>query len=180
VSSLVIALWLTLPLVVAGVIHMLAVRLDWLPRLKRPLSERLFGPNKTVRGFVVMPMATVAGVFVTRALELLLNGADADPARGVRPVLLGLVVGLGYMLAELPNSYVKRRLGIAPGELPETKRVLFAFVDQADSVVGCALAYELFVRLPAAVLAILVVLGPATHLVVNVGLYLVGLRKRPV
>ncbi|MGO8992260.1 MAG: CDP-archaeol synthase [Polyangiaceae bacterium] len=177
--SLATALWLTLPLVVAGVIHMLAVRRDWLPSLKRPVSERLFGPNKTVRGFVVMPLGTVAGVYVARALEPFVAAGVDVHVRDAPPIALGLVVGLGYMIAELPNSLMKRRLGIAPGELPERNRALFAFIDQADSVIGCAIGYELFVSLPLAVLGILVVLGPTVHLVVNVALYMVGLRKRP-
>ena len=75
---------------------------------------------------------------------------------------------------------MKRRLGIKPGELPERNRALFAFVDQADSVIGCAIVYVLFLPVPLAVLGILVVLGPTVHLLVNVGLYLFGLRKRPV
>ncbi|MFI5342228.1 MAG: CDP-archaeol synthase, partial [Candidatus Methylomirabilales bacterium] len=31
------------------------------------------------------------------------------------PCTLGTALGLGAMLGELPNSFVKRRLGIAPG-----------------------------------------------------------------
>ncbi len=178
--SLATALWLTVPLVVAGVLHMLAVRRDWLPSLRRPVSTRLFGPNKTVRGFVVMPLATVVGVYVARALEPLVAGGVDVHLRAAPPIALGLAAGLGYMLAELPNSYVKRRLGVAPGELPARKQLLFAFVDQADSVIGCALAYRCFLYLPWVVLGILVVLGPTVHLVVNVGLYVAGLRKRPV
>jgi CDP-diglyceride synthetase len=180
VRSLATALWLTVPLVVAGILHMLVVRRDWLPLLRRPLAESLFGPNKTVRGFVVMPLATVAGVYVARAIEPRVSAHVDVHLDAAPPIALGLVVGLGYMLAELPNSLMKRRLGIQPGELPEKNRLLFAFIDQADSVIGCALGYLLFLPIPLPVLGILVVLGPAVHLVVNVALYLAGLRKRPV
>jgi CDP-diacylglycerol--serine O-phosphatidyltransferase len=180
VRSLATALWLTVPLVIAGVLHMLVVRRDWLSSLRRPLAERLFGPNKTVRGFVVMPLATVLGVYVARAFEPRVAGGVDVHVADAPPIALGLVVGLGYMIAELPNSFVKRRLGIEPGELPERNRVLFAFVDQADSVIGCALGYLVFLPIPLTVLGILVVLGPTVHLVVNVALYLAGLRRRPV
>jgi hypothetical protein len=180
VRSLATALWLTVPLVVAGVIHMLVVRRDWLSILRRPLSEPLFGPNKTVRGFVVMPLGTVAGVYLARALEPhVAAGVDVHFA-DAPPIPLGLAAGLAFMLAELPNSYMKRRLGIRPGELPDRNRLLFAFIDQGDSVVGCAIAYFVFLPLPLPVLGILVILGPTVHLVVNLALYLAGLRKRPV
>ena len=62
--------------------------------------------------------------------------------------LIGFAVGFGFMLAELPNSFVKRQLGIEPGSLPQnawTKPVWFA-VDQVDSVVGGMLMLSLLVQ----------------------------------
>jgi CDP-diglyceride synthetase len=179
-AAAITALYLTVPIIVSGVGHMVVVRGDLLPSLKRPIGEVLFGPNKTWRGAVVMPVLTVPGVFLGRMLDgplephLLVSLHDA-PA-----VVLGVALGLGYILAELPNSWWKRRQGIAAGQLPERGRIAYILVDQADSAVGCGLVYVLLLAPPPSVLIVLVLVGPSMHLVANVVLYLVGLRKRPV
>jgi CDP-diacylglycerol--serine O-phosphatidyltransferase len=174
------ALFLSLPLVFSGALHMVFVRKDWLSALRRPIDERRFGPNKTWRGFVVMPLATVVGVWLMQALEPLVISRPTVSLRGASGVVLGLGLGLAYVLAELPNSLIKRRLGIEPGMLPEKNRLLFAFVDQADSAIGCAIAYRLLLGVPTPTVLAICLLGPALHLVGNVVLYLVGVRRRPV
>src|SRR4029453_16561190 len=78
----------------------------------------LFGENKTVRGFVVMvPAAAMA--FAT--LSILVGGGNPEAPRlwtlsPLQYALLGGWAGLGFMAGELPNSFVKRQLGIAPGD----------------------------------------------------------------
>jgi CDP-2,3-bis-(O-geranylgeranyl)-sn-glycerol synthase len=62
------------------------------------------------------------------------------PLSGVSPlrlVLFGCILGTAAMLSELPNSFFKRQLGIAPGEMGRGWiRVLFYIVDQIDFLVG--------------------------------------------
>lgn len=179
-SVLVTGLFFTIPLVVSGILHMVVVRTNVLASLKRPIAESLFGPNKTWRGVVVMPILTVIGVALAKLLEPAFGGMLVARLTPFPTVPLGVVLGLAYVLAELPNSYVKRRLGIPPGETPEKNRVLFVLVDQADSAVGCALAYLFMTSISLGLAALLAVLGPGVHLLVNVLLFLAGLRKRPV
>ncbi len=51
--------------------------------------------------------------------------------------LLGLAVGTAAMLAELPNSLLKRRLGIAPGvQARGMLGVPFHVIDQVDVLFG--------------------------------------------
>ena len=179
-SVLLTALYLTVPLIVAGVLHMAIVRFNVLSALRVPIHERLFGPNKTWRGAVVMPIVTTLGVYVGRAVDPIFGPSLLVSYRSVSPILVGCVLGVAYVLAELPNSWWKRRLGIAPGELPQTNRFLFALLDQADSAIGCVIALYFLMSVPVAVLAVVVIIGPAVHLVVNLSLYLAGLRKRPI
>ena len=177
----------TIPLIVSGILHMVAVRTNVLPALKRPISQPIFGPNKTWRGVVLMPIFTILGVFLARLTEPAFGShliAFLGPSRAgesvASGVVLGAVLGLAYVLAELPNSLMKRRLGIAPGMTPERGRVLFVLVDQADSAIGCAIAYLALLRIPILLVLLLCVLGPGVHLAVNLLLFLLGLRKRPV
>jgi hypothetical protein len=90
---------------------------------------------------------------------------------------LGMLLGLGYLLAELPNSYLKRRLGIPAGRPSPRYRAAFALLDQADSALGFALVYAVITDVPAAQLVLMVLLGPAIHAVANLTLYGLGLRK---
>jgi CDP-diglyceride synthetase len=167
------ALILSLPLVVSGGLHMAVVKLDLLSGLKVPIARRWFGANKTWRGVVVMSVATVFGVWLTASVW-------PDQFQAWSATTLGVLLGLGYVAAELPNSFIKRRLGIEPGKRPAQHRLWFTLADQADSAIGCALVYAWTLRLSAATLLILVALGPAIHLVVNYTLYLMHLRREPV
>ena len=83
------------------------------------------------------------------------------------------------MLSELPNSFIKRRLGIQEGKLPSRNRFWFGLVDQADCAIGCGIVFLFVMKASVPVLVFCVVLGPTIHLVCNVGLYAAGLRKQP-
>ena len=80
----------------------------------------IFGPNKTWKGFAVMVPASGLSFLVLSVLAL------RAPAMGQRLWALtpwqygglGVIAGIGFMAGELPNSFVKRQLGIPPGEPP--------------------------------------------------------------
>ena len=121
---------LVLPLIVSNILHMIVIRRGWMPGLARPLSVSLFGENKTWRGFVILPALNALAV-------PLFNPADPPLAS----FALGALLGVVYMLFELPNSYVKRRMGIASGAHAATNRVLFSAMDKTDSALGVTIAY---------------------------------------
>jgi CDP-diglyceride synthetase len=172
-DSLTRALILSVPLVIAGGLHMAVVTLDLLPALKIPIHQGWFGRNKTWRGVIVMPVAAALGVMLA---------VSVWPGQfgGWNPVVLGVLLGLAYALAELPNSFVKRRLGIEPGKRPPQNGAWFALADQADSAIACALVYGWALRLTPGTILLLLALGPAIHLMVNYTLYLMRLRREPV
>ncbi len=179
-SIVVTALYLSVPLLVSGLGHMAVVRWDLLSAWKRPMHERAFGANKTWRGLLVMPLLTIPGVWLGRFLDPPLEPMLLVSLRDAPLVPLGAGLGVAYILAELPNSWWKRRLGIPPGDLPERGRAFQLLVDQADSAVGCAAVYALLLGPSLPLLIALILVGPAVHLLANLGLYLVGLRERPV
>jgi CDP-diacylglycerol--serine O-phosphatidyltransferase len=166
------ALILSLPLIVAGALHMAVVRLDLLAALKIPIHRTWFGRNKTWRGLLVMPVTAALGVALASVLW-------PEQFGGWNPVVLGAILGLAYALAELPNSFVKRRLGIEPGKRPPRNAGWFALADQADSAIGCSLIYGWALGLSLGTVLLLIALGPAIHLMVNYNLYLMRLRKEP-
>ncbi len=173
------ALYLALPLVLSGVGHMVVVKANLFARLRRPISERHFGANKTWRGVVFVPLFTIPCVWAVALLEPSVAAQVSVHLRDGSLTLLGFALGVAYVLFELPNSWMKRRLGIAAGELPSKSAALFGLIDQADSAIGCAIVYALLRQVSLFTLLLLVLVGPAIHLVVNVSLFAVGLRKRP-
>lgn len=171
-------LLLVLPLVVGGVLHMIIVKTDNLSYLKKPIHQRWFGMNKTWRGFVVMPLATWPGVILAQGLE---SASDlSTPLLTTHSsFLLALVLGTAYCLAELPNSYMKRRLGIKEGQTSDRFKAFFILMDQFDSATGCLLAYKLMLGISWPVFWATIVFGMFIHFVINLLLYSMKLRKNP-
>ncbi len=158
---------------------MVVVRMNLLPALKKPIHFRWFGENKTWRGVIAMPLLTIAGVYLALMIEGSVSRRFFVGFAQQSVILLGIALGLAYILFELPNSFMKRRLGLAPGKLPDGKRFWFALADQGDSAVGCVLAYRLFFTIDWPVILVFLILGTGLHLFFNVALYAAGLRKNP-
>ena len=104
-----------------------------MPALRRPISRRLFGENKTWRGALMMTGGTVGATVVLHRLPAYRRRLP-EPVLA-NPVLHGALLGGACWLGELPNSFLKRRLGIAPGEQRASPAgVAISIFDQADWV----------------------------------------------
>ena len=181
-------------LVCAGATNMAFVKAPLLRVLSRPMDggillrdgKRLFGDNKTWKGFVGMVAATsfwlaVAGWLATNVPGI--HGLSLIPFEELElpfnAWFLGAFWGLVYVLAELPNSFLKRRIDIPPGRNATGLKGLFFLVfDQADSVIGCALVLFLFSSITWLDGAVLVLLGSFVHYITNLGLYVVRLKEQ--
>ncbi|WP_419811372.1 CDP-alcohol phosphatidyltransferase family protein [Bacterioplanoides sp.] len=177
-KALLNAAYLQIPVVIGGVLHMVVVSRDYLPGLAKPIWKTAFGANKTWRGFVVVPALTAAGALTLLPVEWLLG--DRSPFADHSLLLAGAIAGLGYMLGELPNSLVKRRLGIGAGELPEQGKVITIAVDQLDSAIGVAVAYSIWLGISTDVAVWYVVSFPLTALIVKDWLHKKALKSSAV
>jgi hypothetical protein len=165
--------WLAMP-----ISRRLAVPLDGGANLR---GRRVFGENKTVRGFVVMVPAAAA-IFVLLALAI---GNPA--AAGLWPLTprgyawLGACAGFGFMAGELPNSFVKRQLGILPGASARRgwKAITQFAIDRIDSGIGMLLAVTLAAATPHATWPIVLAIGPSFHWAFSVLMFHLGLKARP-
>lgn len=92
--------------------------------------------------------------------------------------LAGAICGLTYCLAELPNSFAKRRLGISPGMRVRRNRWLQYLIDQADSVVGCSLPLRLIYRAKVGELLTALALGMGIHIGIDQLIYVIGVKSR--
>ena len=157
---------------------MVVVKLDLLAQLKKPISLRLFGRNKTWRGVFVMPILTIIGLWLAILVDKSLNH---NYLVNLNLWIGGITLGLFYILGELPNSYWKRRKGISEGKLPSGKvKILHIIVDQADSAISCAIGYYLILPQVDLEMALNIILvGTGLHLLFNNLLYWAGIRKEP-
>ena len=147
-------------------------------------GKRLFGDNKTWKGmlgYILFNMLfSVLWGFACQGGALhdlnffYQNHENTIPFN----LLIGVLLGLGYSLFELPNSFLKRRLDITPGKsVSGFWKVFFIFLDQADSVFGVALVVWMFYPLGIGLYLLYVLVGAATHLFMNMMLYFMHLRK---
>jgi hypothetical protein len=177
-------LYLAFPVIFAAATHLAVIRYDLFARLKVPIDlgrtwrgRPIFGDHKTWRGAVIM----VAGSAVGMALQSYVRAPALeffDYGR-VNVWLCGALLGLGFVLAELPNSFLKRRWGVPPGRQAEgVKYWVFTLLDQLDSVLGCLLALALVWTPPWVVIATAVVLCSLVHIAFNLMFVWLGLKVR--
>lgn len=148
-------------------------------------GRRIFGDNKTWRGFAVMVPATgLAFLLVSQVVERFFGGVEAAGLWRLESwqyLLLGLWTGFFFMACELPNSFLKRQLGVAPGGTPARPwaKVLTFVFDRFDSLIGLLGSAAVFVATPWQLWVILLVGGSFVHWLFSVLLYAFGVKKRP-
>jgi hypothetical protein len=182
------------PAILSGILNMIWCKTGLLRLLKKPMDmgrnftdgRRIFGDNKTWKGFlgylVFNTIFSVIWGFVCSGAGIdHLNFFYVDHDNTILfNILTGFLIGCGYALFELPNSFLKRRLDITPGKTTSGFwKYFFVFLDQADSVFGCALVVWLFYDLGIGLYLLYVLVGALTHIILNVLLYLAKLRKNP-
>jgi CDP-archaeol synthase len=176
------------PVLVAGLGQVLVLKTGLLPGMAVPLDrglhwrgKPLLGPRKTWRGVVIMTTlsALVAGAQAraSRRSERLRALSPFDYER-INPWFLGIALGLGYCLAELPNSFVKRRLDIAPAARANRFAWLQYLVDQSDSVAGCLVALRFFYKLSWVETGLAFAAGLVIHVGVDQLMHALGVKRR--
>jgi hypothetical protein len=167
--SLETVIYIMLPLIVSNVLHMIVVKLDLLPVLVVPIQKELFGANKTWRGVLIMPVlnSIVMGLMAFLFFE----------ESGFRGLAGGFLYGLMYMLAELPNSFIKRRLGIAPGETSLSYKYVFKTFDKIDSSLGVSALVALIYGFTFSEFLLFFGLAVFLHAAISALLLISGLKK---
>lgn len=134
-------LYLFAPLLLAAALSATVLRWNLLPRWAVPIDggrlfrgRRVFGDSKTWRGVLVAVVGCIAGVWLQKnAFATLAEEASLLPYRKIGVLGFGAAMGIAAMAGELPNSFVKRQLGIAPGATASgALSVLFYVWDQVD------------------------------------------------
>ncbi len=189
-DSLALAVFILLAMAVAGAVHVAWLNWAQSELLLAPIDfgahfrgRRVFGENKRLRGFVALPMAA-AGAFA--ALAACRDWLPESLAEGVWPLStlqfagIGLAAGFAFVLAELPNSFLKRQLGLAPGQVPERGwlRIGCLTLDRVDSTLGVLIVVSLLAPVPAMTWLWLLLIGPGLHAFFSAMLFRIGVKER--
>jgi len=167
-----------LPLLTAGIAHhLLIIPYNLFSWFNYPIDANLylknnplFGENKSWRGLLFITITT--GV-----LSLILSTYFMPPTT-ISPLFFGLLIGAGYSLAELPNSFLKRRRQIAPGTTEKSMvNSVWKIADQLDSPLGVAIVLIFTSTLSYSEILILMILGTAIHFLVDQYLQHYGYKK---
>jgi len=160
-----------IPGIIGNVLHMFVVKKNLFPGIAKPLSAKLFGKNKTFRGFLFLPLA----MGLVCILESIFFGPFSK--NHLTDLFIGLGLGFVYMLSELPNSFVKRQLGIATGESSANYKFLQLFTDKTDSLIGACVFYFFMMKMQVWEIILLFLISLLLHFSISWLLVLLNLKK---
>lgn len=160
-------IWFFLPAYTANI----AASVFKIKFLTRPVSEKLFGFNKTYSGFVV---GTILAILVAVLQKILFRFpffqkiSYLDYSENF--LLIGFLLGLGALFGDTIKSFFKRRVGIAPGQ----KWIPF---DQIDYTLGALCLISFIWQPPLNFILISLVFNLFGHIFINHLGFWLGIRK---
>lgn len=160
-------LYILLPLTFSNLLHMLVVKKNYISGFNVPISNTLFGKNKTWRGLIAMTVLNAAMTFVF--FQMTTN----EPLNNL---VMGAALGLVYVLSELPNSLLKRRIGIGEGESGKGALRFFTVIDKMDSAAGISVFYYLTTAISLQEMALIFLAGSLTHATLSLLFYQLKLK----
>lgn len=175
------------PLLVAALLHGFCIKYDWITILKKPLDfgmvfrgKRIFGDHKTWRGVLMNIVGCCCGAAIQGALQK--GGLIPSQFIWVDYTkewwLVGLLLAVGATLGELPNSFLKRQIGIKPGKKGKGLwAILFFLFDQIDFVIGIWVCLFFVIKPSAFIVLWSFILALFVHLAVSATGFLLGMRK---
>lgn len=147
-------------------------------------GKRILGDNKTWIGFLSMiAISSITHVIWGGIIKWLGWSHKSDYYNTKKNKLtynlfLGSLNGFIYMISELPNSFIKRRLNIESDKRSHgLKGIIFFIIDQIDSIIGIAVMIKKLGNTSWKRCGEYIYLGGFVHLGVNMILYKFHVRK---
>ena len=136
------------------------------------LGKRIFGDNKTVKGFL---FGTLFGVLTCLVQFCLFKYGFVKELNLIgytfyNSVLIGFLLGFGALLGDSIKSFFKRQLSIKPGRP-------FPVFDQIDYVLGSLLLVLTSVNLSWQIIVIILLISPLLPIIANIIAYSLKLKK---
>lgn len=182
-----------LPVILGSIFNTFFLKTPLFQGINKPIDnnkilkdgKRLFGQNKTWRGFWGMVFFSSICVALWGLLGKLIpaiqnyNLLYKNYANSfLYNIVMGCLLGLAYGIFELPNSFLKRRIGIQPGKNKTSALgIIFIIYDQIDSLIGCVLVIWFVHPMSLVYFFSFVFFGGAIHISLSYLFYLLKLRK---
>lgn len=182
----------TFPIILSGILNMIFTKTSIYKNLKKPIDcgkkmkdgKRILGDNKTWIGFISMSIICMFCQSIWGFVCYYLNIVNRNELyiyyenNFIFNLIVGFCFGFIYMLCELPNSFIKRRLDIKPGKTVNGLKGIFFFVfDQIDSLIGVFLLLSFLSSLTFNEYLSYILLGGITHITINLILYKLKIRR---
>jgi len=102
------------PVLVKGIFKKLAFPVDFNKKIK---GKRIFGKNKTFRGLLLGVLAAILVAYIQFMLysNPFFKSISLHDYSQTNILLLGFLMGIGVLTADLANSFIKRRLNRKEG-----------------------------------------------------------------
>ena len=173
----------------AGLVHGCWMRSRYCALFRIPVDAgltwrgaRVFGDHKTLAGFMAIVPAAGAAFALVGAMRETAIWLDAGlwQLAPAQLFALGCWAGFWFMAGELPNSFLKRRMGLAPGAVPRRgpSRLVCLALDRLDSILALLVALSVVVPMHWTTWIWVLALGPAVHLGFSTLLFLTGVKAR--
>lgn len=123
-------IWFMLPAYVSIIVPVFARKINF---LNKPINEKLFGKNKTYRGFFFGILFSIIVAYIQMKLYInyfLIRAISIIFYDRINIFLFGFIMGFFSLFGDLVKSYFKRRLRIKEGK----EWIPF---DNLDYVIGC-------------------------------------------
>ncbi len=181
-----------LPVIIGGILNMVFMKTTLYKKHRNPIDfgkslkdgRRILGDNKTWTGFLSMIIICMAAQAIYGyALDAASLSYRSDLYTVNENTLLynltsGFLFGFSYMLFELPNSFIKRRLDIKPGKTQKSLiGIIFFIIDQIDSMFGVILVLYLLSDITPLMYFGYVLVGGLTHISINLVLWSLKIRR---
>ena len=185
-------LYIGSPVIFAASLHGIVMKYQLMLWFKKPMDmgltfrgKPIFGPNKTWRGIIISTIGTVIFSYFISFLYLnceLFKSMSIVDFYQVDPLHIGLALGIGMILGELPNSFFKRQIGISSGKQGSGfSGIIFRIFDQIDLLLGiwllllCVPGFSVLENMDVLLFSILFAL--VLHYIITQIGYYTGMRK---
>ncbi|MBX7170880.1 MAG: CDP-archaeol synthase [Pyrinomonadaceae bacterium] len=175
------------PLLIGLTAHGFAIKFGWFSALVKPIDnektfrgKRIFGDNKTYRGILMTAIGTALGFGIQMFLHRfeIFRQIELLDYQSVRVISIGFFIGAAAMLSELPNSFIKRQIDIAPGATTNGIWNLFFYIfDQIDYLIGVWIVLTFYVEVTFQRIIFSVVFLFFSHQIISLLGYWLGMRK---
>lgn len=175
----VIKMYITLmPVILGGIGNMIFVKTSFYKNHRKPIDngKNIFGNNKTwIGGFSMIIQVMLFQILLSYTPFAKYNYIYENNENVFKVnCLVGLLLGMAYIIFELPNSFIKRRLNIEPGK---TKNWISYLIDQVDSIIGVTIILCFYTDITVSKFLGYITLGAITHSLINLILYFVKIRN---